>query len=102
MRAYRELGDTVVPINPHEREVEGLPTYASVLDVPGSIDMALFYVPPDVGMQVMSEVAARNIPEVWLNPGAESDALIAFACSLSIEPVLACSLVAAGQRADRS
>ena len=39
VRAYLEQGYTVVPINPHEKEVEGLKTYASVLDVPGAIDM---------------------------------------------------------------
>ena len=40
VRAFQRQGYTVVPINPHEREVEGLKTYASVLDVPGAIDMA--------------------------------------------------------------
>jgi hypothetical protein len=35
-----QQGYTVVPINPHETEVEGLKAYASVLDVPGPIDMA--------------------------------------------------------------
>jgi len=48
VRAYRLQGHTVIPINPHEREVEGLKAYKSVLDVPGTIDMASFYVPPDV------------------------------------------------------
>ena len=49
LRAYQQQGYTVVPINPHEAEVEGLKAYASVLDVPGPIDMASFYVPPEVG-----------------------------------------------------
>ena len=64
-----------MPINPHETEVEGLKAYASVLDVPGPIDMASFYVPPEIGERVIDEVARKQIPEVWLNPGAESDAL---------------------------
>ena len=68
VRAFRRQGYTVVPINPHETEVEGLKAYASVLDVPGPIDMASFYVPPDVGEQVIEEVARKQIPEVWLNP----------------------------------
>ena len=53
--------------------------------------------PPDVGLRVIDEVASRQIPEVWLNPGAESDALIARARSLSINPIVACSIVAIGQ-----
>ena len=97
LRAFREQGDTVVPINPHEAEVEGLKAYKSVLDVPGTIDMASFYVPPDIGEQVIEEVARKKIGEVWLNPGADSDALIARAESLQIRPIVACSIVAIGR-----
>ena len=97
VRAFRQQGYTVVPINPREAEVEGLKAYASVLDVPGPIDMASLYVPPDVGERVIEEIARKEIPEVWFNPGAESDALIARARALKIEPIVACSIVAIGQ-----
>jgi len=97
VRAFRQQGYTVIPINPHEREVEGLKAYASVLDVPEPIDMASLYVPPEVGEQVIAELAQKKIPEVWLNPGAESDLLIARARALSIRPIVACSIVAIGR-----
>ena len=97
VRAFVEQGYTVIPINPHEREVEGLKAYPSVLDVAGPIDMASFYVPPDIGERVIGDVARKQIPEVWLNPGAESDALVARARSLDIKPIVACSIVAIGR-----
>lgn len=97
VRAFLRQGYTVVPINPHESEVEGLQAYKSILDVPGTIDMVSFYVPPDVGLQVMDEVARKGITEVWLNPGAESDRLVRYAQALHIEPIIACSIVAIGQ-----
>ena len=97
VRAYLDQGYTVVPINPHEREVEGLKAYASVLDVPGPIDMASFYVPPEIGEEIIGDVARKQIAEVWLNPGAESDELIARARALSIKPIVACSIVAIGR-----
>ncbi len=97
VRAYLDEGYQVVPINLHEQEIEGLKAYRSVLDVPGAIDMASFYVPPEVGERVIAEVAARQIPEVWLNPGSESDELIARARALSIRPIVACSIIAIGQ-----
>jgi predicted CoA-binding protein len=100
LRAYREQGYTVVPINPHEREIEGLTAYPSVLDVPGPIDLATFYVPPDVGERVIHDVIAKGIPEVWLNPGADSDELIAKARALGIRPIVACSLIALGFNSD--
>jgi predicted CoA-binding protein len=93
VRAYRDQGYTVVPINLHERQIEGLTTYRSILDVPGSIDLASFYVPPDVGEQLIEEVARKGVPEVWLNPGSESDALIARARALGVQPIVACSLI---------
>ena len=65
-----------------------------MLDVPGPIDMASFYVPPEIGEQVIDEIARKQIAEVWLNPGAESDALIARARALAIQPIVACSIVA--------
>jgi predicted CoA-binding protein len=97
VRAFRRQGYTVVPINPNEAMVEGLKTYASVLDVPGQIDMATFYVPPDVGQKVIAEVAQKGIPEVWLNPGSESDELIRLARTLKVEPILACSILGIGE-----
>jgi len=97
VRAYLRQGYTVVPINPNEPEVEGLPTYPTVLDVPGPIDMASFYVPPDIGEQVIEQVARKGISEVWLNPGAESDELVARARALGIQPIQACSIIAIGQ-----
>lgn len=97
VRAFRRHGDTVVPINPHESEVDGLKAYASVLDVPGPIDMATLYVPSEIGEQVIEEIARKKIPVVWLNPGAESAALIARARALQINPIVACSIVGIGE-----
>ena len=97
VRAYREQGYTVVPVNPHETEIEGLKSYKSILDVPGPVDMASFYVPPEIGEEVIAEVAQKGVAEVWLNPGAESDELITRARALSIKPIVACSIVAIGQ-----
>lgn len=97
VRAFLQQGYTVIPVNPHEAEIEGLKAYASVLDVPGPIDMATFYVPPEIGSRVIGEMAQKQIPEVWLNPGSESDALIAQARALQIQPIIACSIVSIGQ-----
>ena len=101
VRAFQQQGYTVVPINPHEAEVEGLKAYASVLDVPGPVDMASLYVPPEIGELVIEEIARKGIAEVWVNPGAESDALIARARALEIQPIVACSILAIGESPGR-
>jgi len=97
VRAFLADGNTVIPINPNEPEVEGLKTYASVLDVPGPIDMATVYVQPHIGIQLLPEFAQKQIPEIWFNPGAESDELTAEAKRLNLNIIQACSIVGIGR-----
>jgi len=98
LRAFQARGYHVVAVNPREAEVEGLRTYASVLDVPGPVDMATFYVPPSVGLALLDEMASKGVPEVWLNPGAESPAIVDRARALDIKAVVACSILGIGER----
>jgi predicted CoA-binding protein len=97
LRAFQAEGHRVIPINPNEREVEGIPTYASVLDVPETIDMATVYVQPDIGLQLLTEFEKKQIKEIWVNPGAEDDALIAEARKRKLNVIFACSIVAIGR-----
>ena len=97
VRGYQHQGYTVIPINSHEAEVEGIPAYTSVLEVPQPIDMATIYLPPGEGLGVLAEIAEKGIPEVWVNPGADSPALVLRARELGIEPIIACSLMAIGE-----
>jgi uncharacterized protein len=96
LRAFASQGYTVLAINPNETEVEGYRTYPSVLEVPGTIDMATMYVPPDVGLRVIDEIATKGIEEVWLNPGADGDGVVARARSLGVNIVQACSIMGIG------
>ena len=98
LRAYERQGFTVLAINPNEKEVEGHRTYPSVLDVPGPIDMATVYVPGQIGVKVMEQLAQKGIPEVWLNPGADTDEVVAKARELGLNTVQACSIIAIGER----
>jgi predicted CoA-binding protein len=97
LRAYQRQGFTVLAINPNETEVEGHRTFPSVLDVPGPIDIATVYVPPRVGVKVMEQLAQKGVPEVWLNPGADDDAVVAKAQALGLRIIQACSILAIGE-----
>jgi predicted CoA-binding protein len=101
LRAFAQQGYTVLAINPNEREVEGYRTYASVLDVPGPIDMATVYVPPHIGLRVIEDVAKKGIGEVWLNPGADGDEVVARARALGLNAIQACSIMAIGDTPSR-
>ena len=97
LRAFRAEGYTVVPVNPNEPEVEGLKTYASVVDVPQGIDMATVYVPPEIGIGLLADFERKGIPEIWVNPGAESDELLAEAKRRKLNVIAACSIVGIGR-----
>ena len=97
LRAFQAQGYHVLPINPNDPEVEGLRTYASVLDVPGPIDMATVYVQPDVTLRLLDEFAQKGIPEIWVNPGAEDDEVMAEARRRQMHVIFACSIIGIGR-----
>ena len=98
VRAYRRQGWTVYPVNPQEKEIDGLPAYRSITDLPGPVDRFSLYVPAAVGIQLLGAIAAHGPAELWVNPGAESDALLAEAERLGLDPIQACSIVDIGER----
>jgi uncharacterized protein len=96
VRAFRAQGYIVYPINPHETSIEGLVAYARVTDVPEAVEMATMYVPPEVGVTVVDDLARKGVTKVWFNPGSGSAALVARAKALGLAPVEECSIVAIG------
>jgi uncharacterized protein len=97
VRAFAAEGHRVVPINPTATEIEGLKAYASVRDVEGPIDMATLYVPPPVALALLDELAEKKIPEIWVNPGAESDELLEQAQTRKLNVIAACSIIGIGR-----
>lgn len=97
LRAFQAEGHTVIPINPHETQVEGIRAYKSVLDVPGPIDMVTVYVQPSVATALLDEFATKGIAEIWINPGAEDDALMGEAERRGLNVIYACSIVGVGR-----
>ena len=96
VRALRDKGYTVIPINPKEPEVEGEKSYGSVLDVPVSINLATFYVAPAVGLKILDDVVTKGIPEVWFNPGADGPQVVERAKALGLKTVITCSILHVG------
>ena len=67
-----------------------------MVDVPGPIDMASVYVHPEIGLTLLAGFEAKQIPEIWFNPGAESDELIVEARRRHLNVIEACSIVGIG------
>lgn len=97
VRAHQQQGFTVYPVNPKAEVIEGLAAYRSLAEVPaGKLDRISVYLPPQVGMAVLPEIAARGCDELWLNPGSDSDELVAAARENGLNVIQACSIVDVG------
>jgi predicted CoA-binding protein len=96
VRAYAKRGYRVFPVTPAAAEVEGLPAYRSIRDIAEAVDIASLYVPPQVGIRVLDEIAEKKVREVYVNPGAESDELLERARALGLHAIVACSILAIG------
>ena len=97
VRAYLRQGWTVYPVNPNEATIEGLPSYPSIAAVPGPLDRVSLYVPPAVGVTLLDAIKAKAPKELWVNPGAESDELLARAEAMGLNTIWACSIVEIGE-----
>ena len=91
-----QQGYRVYPVNPHETTIEGLPVYRSILDVPERPQKVSVYVPPPVLLPLLADIARKGCDELWLNPGAESEAVLEEARRLGLNVVQACSILGVG------
>lgn len=97
VRAHQAKGFTVYPVNPKADEIEGIKAYPSLAEIPaGKLDRVSVYLPPAVGVKVLPQIAERGCDELWLNPGTESDELVAEAERLGLNVIQACSIVDVG------
>ena len=77
LRCYQQNQRTVVPVNPVEKVIEGLPCVSSVSDLPDHVGSISIITPPAVTEKVVREAIARGIRNIWMQPGAESPRAIA-------------------------
>lgn len=96
VRAYVAHGWKVIPINPKGGDIEGIPVATSLSDVKDKIDRVTLYLSPDRGLALISDIAGAKPDEFFVNPGAESDALIEAARGQGLDPIQACSIIEVG------
>ena len=101
VRAHLQQGYEVFPVNPHADEVEGLPAFRSLADVPvESLDRVTVYLPPHLTLELLDEIHEIAPTEVWLNPGSVDEDVRARAEQLGIKIIEACSIVDLGVSPD--
>ncbi len=76
-------GYRCIPINLKETEILGQKVYPTLTEAvkalaPQAINLVNFIVPPQVTLEVLKEVKALGLKDVWMQPGSESDEAIAY------------------------
>ena len=96
VRAFKQQGYQVFPVNPKATEIEGLPVFPNISAVPVRPNLVSVYLPPPVVLTVLPEIAAKGCDELWLNPGTESPEVLSEAQRLGLNVIQACSIVGVG------
>ena len=76
LRCLVQNGRVAYPVNPKAPEVEGIPTVATVADLPPEVQSISVMTPPKVTEQVVQTAITKGIKHVWMQPGAESAAAV--------------------------
>lgn len=65
---------TLVAVNPRETEIQGIPCYPSLSDLPEPVDLAILAIPAKFCVHAASEAAARGIGSISIASGGFGEA----------------------------
>lgn len=72
-KRLREFGYTVYPVNPTLHEIDGMPAYASLADVPQKIDIVNVFRRSEHLLSVVQEAIPLQPKAIWAQLGVEDD-----------------------------
>ncbi|MBT1071877.1 CoA-binding protein [Pelotalea chapellei] len=98
LRCYQQNGKSVVPVNPSEPEIEGVPCVANVRDLPAGVKSISMITPPAVTAQLVPLAIEKGIENIWMQPGAEHPEAVALCRERGINVIAdgSCLLVVMG------
>ena len=76
LRCYLQNGRTAIPVHPAAKEIEGQACVASVSDLPKETVSVSVITPPQITEQIVEQAIAKGIENIWMQPGAESQAAV--------------------------
>ena len=72
LRCYQQNDRKVIPVNPREKEIEGLTCVAAIDQLPLEVKSISMITPPAVTEQLVPLAIEKGIENIWMQPGAES------------------------------
>lgn len=77
----------VLPVNPKRSDIEGVPCYASLRELPETPDAVIVALAPEKTEALVTELIARGVRMLWLPPECFTDAAVD-ACKAAAVPVI--------------
>ncbi|KAG8990273.1 hypothetical protein FRB94_013504 [Tulasnella sp. JGI-2019a] len=79
LKWYLVRDKKVTPVHPKESELEGIKTLGSIADLPSPTTTSISIItPPKVTLGILKQAKALGVPAIWLQPGAEDDAVVEY------------------------
>ena len=97
VRAFRDAGWRVFPVNLHADQIEGLAVNRNIGDIQVALDRVSLYLHPADTLAALDAIAATRPGEVWLNPGSEDARVLTRCRELGLEVHRGCSIVDIGR-----
>lgn len=76
LRCYLQHHKKVYPVNPNESIIENLISIPSVSDLPDDVKSLSIITPPAITEKIVEQAIEKGIPNIWMQPGAESQKAI--------------------------
>lgn len=81
-------GYRIIPVNPQVKEALGEDAYATLLDVPGKIDLVNIFRRPEFVEEIVAQAIQRKIPAIWMQEDVVHEAAAAKARAAGIFVVM--------------
>ena len=98
LRCYQQNGWKVIPVNPNELEIEGIPCVAAVNNLPTGVESISMITPPAVTAKLVPLAIEKGIKNIWMQPGAEHPEAVALCREKGVNVIAdgSCLLVVMG------
>jgi predicted CoA-binding protein len=98
LRCYLQHGYRAIPVNPNEKEIEGIACVSAINDLPAEVKSISMITPPEVTAKLVPLALEKGIENIWMQPGAEHPEAVAFCRQRNINVIAdgSCLLVVLG------
>lgn len=93
VKLLAEKGHVVFPVHPVIAEIDSIPVFKRLADIPAPIHTVTVYLAPERSTPLADEILSIHSKRVIFNPGAENSELAQKFQAAGIEVMNACTLV---------